>query len=207
MRNMQDPKNWLLLPPGDTLLLRFPAPEILPGTELASSRDILVANGGAAFPWGRLPKPQPNDHLWHEHRLGTGGLYHVAWFVCREGRVGGAPNVPEDLPGSLRSGLYLDGGSSPEGLADNEGYALVKPASDADRDMYRLVMLHAQRHIMADGGLLIVTPIDEGGIVHVGFGGRCRSCPNPLLITIEQLRVAVPGYRFEPLPEWQNWQA
>ncbi len=206
MIDVTDSKNWVILPPGDRVLLRHPAPEVLTGTELASVRDIVAANHGAAFPWGSRSTPDKAGRLWHEHRLGTGGLYHTAWFVCREGRVGGAPNVSDTLPGSQRSCLYLDGGSCAEGQKENEGYALVKKTSADDRDMYRRVMLHAAEHIMTDGGFPIVTTIGKDGVVGVGFGGYCRNCPNPELITIKQLRVAVPEYRFELLPEWRGWR-
>lgn len=196
-------QDWVVLPPGNRLLLRRPHPLIPPWAQQARVSDILLANFGAPFPWGHLPHPSPHDRLWSEHRLGNGGLYHEKWFVCEGGRVGGARNVLDSQTGALRYCLYLDGGSSEEGLAENEGLAIVCESDAATRDMYRRVMLHAAKHVMADRGVLVITPVTPEGIVHIGFGGRCRSCPNPLLITINQLQEAVPQYTFKPLPEWE----
>lgn len=119
---LNDHKNWVVLPPGDRHLFRYPypVPDIPPDTEIASMRDILAANFGAPFPWGWKAEPKENDKLWHKHRLGFSELYHVAWFVCREGRVGSAPNVLEKSKGLLRGCLYLDGGENPNDSLDND---------------------------------------------------------------------------------------
>ena len=138
--------------------------------------------------------------------IGIGGLIHDCWFKTTDGRFGGAPNVPEQLPGSLRRCLLLDGGGCVDDvLEENEGYAIVRDTSPQDMDMYRLVQMHAAQHVGADGGAIIMSPIGEDGIVNVGFVGRCQLCPNPELVSFRQLSAAVPTYNFQLWPEWTNW--
>lgn len=200
---------WILLPPSGRLAIaRRPLSEIPPGARLASGAELFAANLGRPFPWGQLPDSAKASRLWKEQRIGIGGLIHDRWFVTSDGRLGGAPNVPETLPGSLRSCLYYDGGRAPEehGLAENEGFAVVRAASDEDQAMFREVQLHAAQHVMADGGSIIVSPLSPAGTVYAGFVGRCQFCPNAELISFEQLRSRVARYRFELWPEWKNWK-
>lgn len=103
MKDETKPQNWLLLPPGNMAICREPLDHVPEGCQLASVRDVLTANLGRPFPWGQMNTPSPTAKLWHERRMGYGGLHHEKWFVTQEGRVGGARNVPETLPGSLRS--------------------------------------------------------------------------------------------------------
>lgn len=55
------------------------------------------------------------------------------------------------------------------------------------------------------GGAIVVSPLDESSAACVGFVGRCLVCPNPELISFEQLQAAVPEYHFRLWPEWHNW--
>lgn len=201
--------NWILLPPSGRLAIhRRALSEIPHGARIATGVELLTANLGRPFPWGQLPTPEKASRLWKEHRIGIGGLFHDRWFVTSDGRLGGAPNVPETLPGSLRSCLYYDGGLAPDGydLAENEGYAVVRPTTEDDRKMFREVQLHAAQHVMADGGSIILSPITSEGTIFAGFVGRCQFCPNAELISFRQLADRVPHYKFELLPEWKNWR-
>ncbi len=197
--------DWMLLPPGRTAILRRPADTMPDGARLATSAELRDANQGYLFPWGNLPSSDRASRLWKEHSVGIGGLIHDRWFVTTDGRFGGAPNVPEQLPGSLRRCLLLDGGQCESILAENEGFAVVRDTSVEDADMYRRVQMQAAEHVSADGGAIIVSPIDEDGTVHTGFVGRCQICPNPELVSFRQLQKAVPDYKFVLWPEWVKW--
>src|SRR6266481_2895164 len=110
---------WMLLPPGNLAILRFPSEEMLSGARLATPQELLVANLGKPFPWGSMPRPETASKLWHEKRIGIGGLIHKKWFVTTEGRFGGALNVPTDGPGALRCCMLLDGGPCATQLEEN----------------------------------------------------------------------------------------
>lgn len=199
--------SWIMLPGGFTAIGRSPALEIPDGCRIASISEFSSAMYGAPFPWGFIAEPKTDretSSLWREHRVGYGGLIHNAWFVCKEGRVGGAPNVIMTLPGALRHGTMLEGGPLlNDRLADNEGYCIARDTTLADREMFRLVQLHAMERVNADAGGIIVSPISEDGIVNVGMTGRCLWCPNRALITFPQLQKAVPGYTFELWDEYR----
>lgn len=199
--------DWILLPPSGRLAIaRRPLSEIPPGARIATACELLAANRGYPFPWGTLPEPHPQNRHWKEGRIGVGGLIHTQWFVTSEGRYGGAPNVPTTTPGSLRCCMYLDGGGCVDDLpADNEGYAVVRPSTGEDQDMYRRVQLYACRHVMADGGAIICSPVLDNRKVMVGFVGRCQICPNLELISFPQLQATLPEYSFELWPEWKHW--
>ncbi len=208
MTPQNDTKNWLLLPPGDRAISRTPLDTKPAEYQLATSSDLLSANLGRPFPWGQTPEPTSAAKLWHEKRIGYGGLIHEKWFITQQGRFGGAKNVPQSTPGSLRSCLLYDGGLSdqPDKLAENEGFAVVKPVDNENRDIYRKVQMHAAEHVIADGGSIILSPLDkETNTVYVGFVGRCQTCPNPELISFRQLQKAVADYNFELFEEWKNW--
>jgi hypothetical protein len=114
--------------------------------------------------------------------------------------------VPEQIPGSLRHCLLLDGGTDCNSYpAENEGYGVVVDVAPENADMYRKVQLHAAEHVGADGGAVIVSPIGEDGIVCVGFVGRCQTCPSAELISFRQLQATVPQYRLELWPAWKDW--
>ena len=226
MTNVQLFQDWVVLPPGNVAICRTPQPSIPDGAQLASARDVLVANLGYPFPWGSLPEPSAASRLWKEQRIGMGGLRHTAWFVTSDGRVGGAPNVPEKLPGSLRSCLLYEGGGGHE--AENEGYAVIRSLAKEDQLLYRRLQLHAAEHVAADRGSLIMSPIGSDKTVHLGFGGRCLQCPSPELISFRQAKQAVQEqpseelarlirdffpdlqrsfaeYTFVLYPEWRHW--
>ncbi len=190
---------------GKYAILRDPFPVALipEGYQLATSDQLLVANLGRPFPWGNMPDDTWASKLWKKHRIGYGGLRHNEWFVTSDGRFGGALNVPTKLPGSLRCSLFIDGGEG--SMEENEGLALVTETDGETRDMYRKVQIHGLQHVVADGGHIIVSRINEVGIVHAGFVGRCQKCPNAELISFEQLKANVTDYRFELFPEWKNW--
>jgi Fe-S cluster biogenesis protein NfuA len=38
--------------------------------------------------------------------------------------------------------------------------------------------LHAMEHVEADGGRILVSPIQSDNKVYAGFTGRCLVCPN-----------------------------
>lgn len=201
-------ENWILIPPsGNLAIYRHPLPVIPENGQVASGTELLAANRGNPFPWGHLPEPHPHNRQWREHKVGTGGLIHSAWFLTTEGRFGGAPNVPETKPGSLRSCLYLDGGglSDSDNLAENEGYAIVRKTKGEDKELFRKVTLFSAAHVMADGGAIIMSPLCSDGTVRVGFVGRCQICPNAELISFSQLKKSVSGYNFQLWPEWKNW--
>lgn len=204
--DLQAQDMWMLLPPGRTALLRFATQSLPRDCRLASLSEVYAANLGQIFPWGNYPDDSKASRLWRQHRIGYGGLYHHKWFVTQQGRIGGADNVPKQLPGSLRHALIIDGGESLDGqLAENEGYAVVKDVSTDNEDFYRRVQLHAAEHVSADGGFIILSPLYQGNKAYVGFVGRCQSCPNPELISFRQLQKSVSGYDIELFPEWKNW--
>lgn len=178
------------------------------GCHLASFADLVCANQGFAFPWGDYPDSTRASVLWQKYMIGMGGLFHDTWFIKKDGRVGGAANVPQELPGALRFSMYLDGGKDrdPETMPrENEGLAIVKPISKVDSIFYRLVQLHAMEHVGADGGRILVSPLEHGNQGFVGFTGRCLSCPNIENISLRQLQSTVPNYNIQLYPEWKNW--
>lgn len=205
-RDVKNFASWLLLPPGNLAILRFPSDSIPEGARQATPIELLTANLGKPFPWGSLPHTGNASRLWKEYRIGIGGLIHDRWFVTSGGRFGGAPNVPESLPGSLRCCMLLDGGECAAHLEENEGYAVVKEMGEENLHLYRRVQMHAAEHVVADGGAIILSPVNDKREVFVGFVGRCQTCPNPELVSFRQLQVAVPDYHFSLLPEWQKWQ-
>lgn len=200
-------KEWLLLAPNGSLAIaRRPMTVIPPGCRLATGSELLCANRGNPFPWGAQSKAHPHNKHWRELKLGVGGLFHESWFITSDGRFGGASNVPQEPPGSLRSCLLYDGGGlASDLLAENEGYAVVRETNAKDRQLFREIQMHASLHVMADGGAIICSPIDDTGVIHVGFVGRCQICPNPELISFVQLKTALPHYSFVLWPEWHNW--
>lgn len=210
---------WIILPGGFSAIHRSPLLEIPEGCRQATFAEFSSANFGAAFPWGFTAEPKlqgggdGKSKMWHEYRIGYGGLVHSHWFVCQEGRAGGAPNVIETLPGALRHGLYLDGGQSAFGLGENEGYAVVRSTTEEDRKMYRKVQLHAMERVAADAGNIIVSPVEVGGPgesnasvprVYVGMTGRCMWCPNREGITLRQIRESAPDYEFILWDEYKS---
>ncbi len=210
--------NWIMLPPGKTAILRFPfqgelsqceLPEGLINPRLATAPELIVANQGYPFPWGTKPEASETNtsRIWKERQIGVGGLVHNAWFVTDDGRMGGAPNVPKIGPGALRHYMYLDGGTSKAGLAENEGLAIVAEISDPviTRD-YRRMQLHAAEHVSGDRGAIIIFPKDDQGTYYVGFVGKCMECPNPELISVRALKHAVPDVLIELHPDWKNWR-
>lgn len=202
-RSVEDRSYWMLLTPGNKAMLRFPADSIPPGARLMSGLELLGAHM-SRFPWGSLPDPSNASLMWRKHRIGVGGLIHDRWFVTNDGRYGGAPNVPQTLPGSLRCDLMLDGGQS-ERLAENEGYAVIKEVPPENLDLFRRVQGHSGEHVASDAGAIIISPLGPNRHVFVGFVGRCQTCTNPERLSIRALQKAVPQYQFELLPEWKNW--
>lgn len=207
----------MLLPGGTRAICRFPVQDISlselqgqnPGTDfrLATLGEVFEANQGAPFPWGYYPDDSKAARLWKDRRVGYGGLIHSAWFITQDGRVGGAPNVPSLGQGALRNCLLLDGGHGlSENVEDNEGLAVVRATTSDDQMMYRRVQLHAARHVVADRGSIIVSPIGEDGTIQFGFVGRCQTCPNPELISGPQLQQVLPNYQFQLWDEWENWR-
>ena len=196
-------QNAIVIGYGNLAIYREPQLEILPNCRQATHAELFSANLGRPFPWGSFPDDTRASILWKEHRIGFGGLVHHNWFVTSDGRFGGASNVPATLPGSLRCSLLIDGGHGSE--EENEGYALVYKTDPETRRMYRKVQLHALKHVVADGGHIIVSPTGEDGVVYVGFVGRCQQCPNPELISFKQLCSSVSEYEFRLFPEWENW--
>ena len=206
---MTTPSNndWLLIPPcGNLAIARRPLSVVPSGMRIATAPELLAANRGNPFPWGHLAEPHVANRHWKNHRVGVGGLIHDRWFVTTGGRFGGAPNVPQTLPGSLRCCMYLDGGGFPDdALSENEGYAVVREVSNADNELFRQVQLYAAKHVMADGGGIVQSPIGADGVVHVGFVGRCQICPNLELISFPQLCATFPQYSFKLWSEWERW--
>lgn len=199
--------NWILIPPNGALAIhRSPTQLIPPGTRIATSHELLAANRGYPFPWGALPEPHLDNVQWQAHSIGVGGLIHKQWFKTSDGRYGGASNVTNSLPGSLRCCMYLSGGGNAcDPLAENEGFAVVKETSTEDKELYRRLQLYACRFVAADGGGIISSPIQGNGKVYVGFVGRCQICPNLELISFPQLKSAINDYNFELWPEWRQW--
>ena len=218
---LESPQSWMLLPPGDgtRAICRFPLPlpqppeqclciGALSGVRLATHTELLAANFGLSFPWGSKADPEPHElsKLWKERRVGIGGLVHNRWFITKNNRrYGGAPNVSEGAIGRLRCYMWLDGGPASEPLADNEGYALVKDVEARNEHMYRLVHMHAAKHIRADQGAPILSPICGEKTVYIGFVGKCQQCPNPEIVTFPQIQASVPDYDFVLMDEWKNW--
>lgn len=208
--------DWIILPPGNTAILRFPfkgglsdceLPEGLSDPRLATACELIVANRSQPYPWGDSPQatPESTSRLWKEKTIGVGGLIHTDWFVTSENRFGGASNVPKTGPGALRHYMYLDGGPDSSGiLAENEGWAIVAQVSGVAY-AYRQIQLHAAEHVVKDRGGIIVFPKDGNDMYHVGFVGRCMTCPNPELISLRALRFACPELKIELHPDWKGW--
>ncbi len=230
---------WVMLAPGTKAINRRALPCVPEGTRIASEDEYINATHGYAFPWGNSPTPERASRLWHEYCVGADGLYHDRWFRTTGGRFGGATNVPKTLPGSLRCCSLYDGG---KGLADdqleeNEGFAIVCETPEEDRLLYRRLQLHAAEHIGADGGKLLVSPVSraihvedgERRRIHVGFTGRCLTCPNLELISLRQAQASLSdepppelarlmreyfpelqrsfvNYQLKLYPEWENWR-
>lgn len=204
-RNIEDASSWLLLPPGNLAILRFPANAIPAGAQLATHFELLAANLGRPFPWGDLPTDERACELWKVHRIGVGGLIHERWFMTSGGRFGGAKNVETDkTDDSLRCYMYLHGGKYNERLKENEGFAVVKKVAEENQQLYREVQFWAAGHAVADGGGVIVCPMNDKQEASVGFAGHCQDCPNFKRISLGSLRKAVPGYHLTLLPEWEN---
>ena len=205
--SLNNPTDWILLPPsGRFALFRAPASELPNWARLASGAEFMNANYGRAFPWGNLPNPSTGSSMWRKHRIGIGGLRHNKWFVTKDGRFGGAPNIPDEIPGCLRACIFLDGGLTYDSnLAENEGYAAVCETSAEEQLIYRRVQLYAAEHVMADGGLIIISRIGEDGIIRVGFVGRCQYCPNAEQLSFKQLCRELPDLNFKLWPEWERW--
>ena len=197
----------MVSPIGQVSISREPLLEIPIGCRLATAGELFCANQGKPFPWGSLPEPVRASRLWKEHRVGVGGLIHKRWFVTKDGRFGGADNVPKTIPGSLRCSMVLDGGQSQtELLNENEGYAVVQESSTESQFLFRKIQLYAAKHVVADGGAIIQSPIQADGRIFVGFVGRCQTCPNAELISFQQLKKEFVGVQFELFPEWRNWK-
>lgn len=82
---------------------------------------------------------------------------------------------------------------------------MVRDTSEADRRAFREIQMYAAKHVMADGGAIISSPISRQGMIYVGFVGRCQICPNAELVSFQQLVAALPHRKFELWPEWRNW--
>ncbi|MDB5204301.1 MAG: hypothetical protein JWP09_329 [Candidatus Taylorbacteria bacterium] len=210
--------DWIILPPGKTAILRFPfkgelseceLPHGLSNPRLATPSELIVANQGRPFPWGYAPEATPDQtsKLWKEKMIGIGGLIHTEWFVAEGGRrYGGASNVPKTGPGALRHYMFLDGGFEPSRvLAANEGLAIVAELSESYSD-YHEIQLHAAEHVVKDTGAIIVFPKDENGVYHVGFVGRCMTCPKAELVSLRAVKTACPNLKIEMHPDWKNWK-
>ena len=204
-RDINCPSSWLLLPPGNLAILRFPIKVIPEGAHIATQFELITANLGRRFPWGNLPTDKQASELWKTYRIGVGGLIHERWFMTSDGRFGGAKNVDTDTePDSLRCDMYLHGGGYVERLEDNEGWAVIKEVAKENMTLYRQVQKWAARKAAADSGGVIVCPMNDRQEAYVGFAGRCQICPNFKDISIESLQKAVAVYRLTLLPEWQN---
>lgn len=200
--------SWIILPGGDLAILRAPAETVPANSRIATPQELFAANQGAPYPWGYLPDSSRASTLWKEHRIGYGGLLHSAWFLTTSGRFGGAPNVAETGPDALRYCMLLHGGESELGTPlENEGYAVIRAIDEEDQLRYRTIQQRAARHVMADGGAIILTQRDADDISHVGFVGRCMRCPNAEEVSWKALLAAVPEIPLALLPEWKNWRA
>jgi len=94
-----------------------------------------------------------------------------------------------------------------------------------------MLQLHAAEHVVADRGMLLVSPIDTDestGTAYVGFTGRCLTCPNaegisfrqakrslqePEPQVVELIRSYFPELRksfkevtLKLYPEWEHWR-
>ena len=205
-RDVNCPSSWLLLPPGNLAILRFPTKQIPPGAHIATQFELITANLGQPFPWGRLNTDQEASPLWQIHKIGVGGLIHERWFMTSGGRFGGDRlNVDtKKTPDSLRCYMYLPGGKYSEHLQDNEGFAVVKEVPEENLLLYRDVQLWAAERAAADAGGVIISPLHGNQEAWVGFGGHCQVCPNFKRISIHSLRKDVKDYSLTLLPEWQN---
>ena len=207
--------DWYLMPGGKRALLRFPSDEELselltiPDVRRATHADVVSMNAGAPYPWGFMPENDTPTKLWKDKLIGYGGLVHDAWFLLDNGeRIGGAPNVPETGPGAMRHYLLTTGGvDNSHQLNDNEGYAMVCENLPAiNEKIYRIIHAHVAKHVTADRGGVVISPIStEGEVVYVGFVGRCMSCPNLERISIEALKAACPTLNIELHPDWKDW--
>jgi hypothetical protein len=192
------PEDWIMLRPGRTAFARRALPEIPKGARQASFPETALAHGHP-FPWGNLPDlPNPPPFGWEPYRMGPSGIYFDKWFVTTDGRVGGASNVPTHLPGSARSCFLYDGGpgglgGNPNVLAENEGYAVVAPVDDESFELYRVLQHHAARHVVADGGGIILSPFGhDRHTVFVGFVGKClQGCLNMREVSFPQAKAVV----------------
>ncbi|MEZ5815270.1 MAG: hypothetical protein R3E13_11230 [Alphaproteobacteria bacterium] len=100
-RNINEAQAWILLPPGDLAICRYPVEKVPEYAHCASARDLNTANLARPFPWGYSNTPERAGPLWHKHRIGIGGLYHDKWFVTPQGRFGGAADGGHIIVGPL----------------------------------------------------------------------------------------------------------
>ncbi len=208
--------DWIILPGGKNAILRFPFHGELkqlgtPTTgsyRLATHVEVLVV-ATSPYPWGFMPENTNPTKIWKEKRIGYGGLVHSAWFILQsDERIGGAPNVPEVGPGAMRHYLLTSGGiDNSHQLNDNEGYAVVWEDIPACNDqVYRTIHAHVSKHVTADRGGVVISPVQkETDIIHVGFTGRCMTCPNPERISVNALKDACSKFSIELHPDWKDW--
>ncbi len=211
-------EDFFLLAGGKNAVLRYPFKRPLSELEkpvtgtyrLATQSEIVAVNYGAPYPWGFMPENTNPTKLWSKRRIGYGGLLHDAWFVIENNeRIGGAPNVPETGPGAQRHYLLTSGGIDNDcQLNENEGYAIVwENIPSANDSVYRTIHAHVAKHVTADRGGVIISPIlNKHELVRVGFIGRCMTCPNPERISINALKDACPSLTIELHPDWQGWE-
>lgn len=208
--------DWIILPGGKNALLRVPFQgdleqlgKPLTGKYRLATHAEVVSIASSPYPWGYMPENQSPTKLWKEKRIGYGGLVHGAWFILENNeRIGGAPNVPEVGPGSMRYYLLTSGGiDNSHQLNDNEGYAVVwENIPSCNDQVYRIIHAHVSKHVTADRGGVVISPIlNEGETIFVGFVGRCMTCPNPERISINALKDACPNLTIELHPDWKDW--
>ena len=210
------PSDWILLPGGKNAILRFPFQGDLSalGTpvsgkyRLATHAEVVAVNYGAPYPWGFMTENTKPTRLWKEKNIGYGGLVHSAWFILEnDERIGGAPNVPQEGPGAQRHYIHTSGGiDNCHQLNDNEGYAVVwENVPTINDSVYRAIHAHVAKHVVGDRGGVTISPIaNKGETIYVGFIGRCMTCPNPEIISINALKHACPKLDIELHPDWKE---
>ena len=212
--NTTDHSEWLILAPGITAIYRrafvrdvkeIELPSGLSNPRIATFAEVAFANRARNLPWGNLPHDGRASRLWHEKKIGYGGLVHDDWFVVAEKlRVGGAGNVPTTLPGSLRR-HFRYGANTGEFLKENEGYAVVAEIKSQVTTDYIAISDYEVKVVGADEGGLMICPPDENGVYVIGFIGFCQMCRRPENTSFPQLVKALPRLKFRLHPDWESW--
>lgn len=203
--------NWIVLPGGIWALHRFGVEslsEIPLNGRQATIAEVISASHGYLYPWGNTLEPQLGNLLWNKFHMGLDALSHKKWFVCSDGRIGGAENVLTTGPGAGRYSYYVQGGlAEVDSLSQNEVYGVCIRTDAITQVLYGAIVKQILGPVgSGDAGRIIMSPV-KNGIAYVGFTGRCAVCPNQKHQSFEQLQKVLndQGFNVE-LRLFHEWE-